>query len=165
VSGFYGGGYSSYSTGTRLRGSATTAYGVYDPYNFGSPRTSTFGYPPHYYRSDGLGHTGSITLGLGYDPLHRSSLFGRHRYSQRYGSLHGGYSFEHGIGHRGRHWNDTQRIHTPSAWIAAASAATTGEHVVGKLTMHLSQGGFEAVEEITLLCTVNRPEYSGDSFV
>lgn len=103
VSGFYGDGYSSYSTGTRLRGSATTAYGVYDPYYFGSRRTTTFAYPPHYYRSHGLGHSSSITLGLGYDPLHRSRLFGGHRNSLRYGSHYGGHIFRHGIGHRGRH--------------------------------------------------------------
>ena len=91
MSGQYGVGYSSYSNSTRIRGSVGAPYGVYDPYYFGSSRSTRFGYTPHYYQSHGLG--------LGYDPFYRSSLVGGHRISLGYGSRYGG----HGFGHRRRH--------------------------------------------------------------
>jgi len=103
VLGFYGGGYSSYSSSAKIRGSAITPYGRYDPYHIGSARTTGFRYTPHYYRSHGIGHSSSITLGLGYDPFHRSSLFGRHRNSLGYGSGYGGHGLGHGVGHGRRH--------------------------------------------------------------
>ena len=101
VSGFYGGGYSSYySNSARLRGSVISPYSGYDPYYFGSGRTTAFGYSPHYYRNHGSGHSSSITLGLGYDRLHRSSFFGGHRNSLGHGSGYLGYSLGHGVRHR-----------------------------------------------------------------
>jgi hypothetical protein len=104
VSGYYGGGYSSYySSSARLRGSVIGPYGGYDPYYFGSGRTMAFGYSPHYYRDHGFGHSSGIALGLGYDWLHRSSYFGGQLNSLGYGSGYRGHSLGHGARHRRGH--------------------------------------------------------------
>jgi len=104
MSGSYGGGYPSYySSSARLRGSVVSPYGGYDPYYFGSGRTTAFGYSPHDYRNNGFGHSSSITLGLGYDRLHRSSYFSGHRNSLGYGRYYGGHNLGHGTRHRRGH--------------------------------------------------------------
>ena len=95
VSGQYGVGYSSYSNRTRFRGSVGVPYGAYDPYYFGTSRSTRFGYTPHYYQSHGVG--------LAYDRFHGSSLFGGHRNNLGYGIRYSGHSFGQGISHRRRH--------------------------------------------------------------
>ena len=110
----YATGYPSYYYGARLVGTTMFSLGWYDHHYFGLGYTTDYRYPRHYYQSHSLSHSGSITLGHGYAPIHGSSLSVGHRNSlghsigQRHGLGHsvshgGGHSVNHGGGHGGSH--------------------------------------------------------------
>ena len=95
--------YSAASRATFYSTAYPSYFSGYSPYYFGLGHSTAFGYTPHYYRGRNFSHSGSITLGLGYDPLHGASLLGGHSGSLGHGNGYSGHSLGHGIGHGRRH--------------------------------------------------------------